>query len=360
VNADMGTLEGFPCPPAMEPVGQSPSGSHATRPGSARARAGTNIALVKYWGKRDPALNLPTTGSLALTLAGLETETTVTLDDALTADAFELGGAPQVAAPLERVRAFLDLVRDRAGRSERARVVSQNSFPTAAGLASSAAGFAALATAAAAAYGLKLEAAELSALARRGSGSAARSIVGGFVELTVGVRADGTDAVARELLPPAAWDVRLVIAVTSEAPKTILSRDGMVATAASSPLYGGWVASHAADLDAARTAVMSRDLAALGAVMERNCLGMHAAMIAARPPLLYWNEATIAAVRAVWRLREAGTPAWFTIDAGPQVKALCAAADAIAVEAALASTPGVRRVITAAPGPGARLLEDEP
>jgi diphosphomevalonate decarboxylase len=302
-------------------------------------------------------LNLPTTGSLALTLADLETETTVDLDAALAADAFELGGVVQHDAPLERVQAFLDLVRARAGVTTRARVVSRNSFPTAAGLASSASGFAALATAAAAAYGLALGAAELSALARRGSGSAARSIVGGFVELARGTRTDGTDAVARELLPPAAWAVTLVVAVTSESPKTVGSRNGMAATAASSPLYAAWVASHGVDLDAARAAVRRRDLAALGEVMERNCLGMHAAMMAARPPLLYWNEATLAAMRAVWRLREAGTSAWFTIDAGPQVKALCAAGDAALVGAALASVPGVRRIVTAAPGPGARLTD---
>jgi diphosphomevalonate decarboxylase len=321
----------------------------------ATARAGTNIALVKYWGKRDAALNLPRTGSLALTLAGLETVTTVELDPGLGDDAFGLDGEAQAGAPLARVRTLLDLVRARAGRHERARVISRNSFPTAAGLASSASGFAALARAACAAYGVELAPAELSALARRGSGSAARSVFGGFVEMAPGVRSDGRDAVAHQVLAPEAWAVRLVVAVTTEAQKAVGSREGMAATAASSPLHEAWVASHGVDLAAARAAVLGRDLPALGDVMERNCLGMHATMMSARPALLYWNGATLAAVRAVWALRDAGVGAWFTIDAGPHVKALCVEGDAPRVAAALAAAPGVLRVMVAAPGEGVRL-----
>src|SRR5690625_7492763 len=158
----------------------------------ATARAGANIALVKYWGKRDARLNLPAAGSLSITLADLQTHTTVTADTALARDEFVLDGVPQNAG---RVSEVLDLVRALAGRSERCRIESHNSFPTAAGLASSASGFAALVTAAAGSFGLTLPAARLSELARRGSGSAARSIFGGFVEMSAGEREDGSDAV---------------------------------------------------------------------------------------------------------------------------------------------------------------------
>jgi diphosphomevalonate decarboxylase len=320
------------------------------------ARAGTNIALVKYWGKRDPQLNLPRTGSLSLTLAGLETVTSVSVDPGLQQDHFELDGRIERGVPLGRVGRFLAVIRERAGATGLfARVVSRNSFPTAAGLASSASGFAALACAASAAYGLDLAAEEMSALARRGSGSAARSIFGGLVEMEAGARPDGTDAFAHQLVPPSSWPLRLVVAVTTEGAKDISSTLGMDATEATSPLFEAWVASHAIDLEEARLAAAGRDLEVLGAVMERNCLGMHACMMAARPPLLYWNEVTVAALREVWNLRAHGIPVWFTIDAGPHVKALCRPQEATAVKAALDAVPGVARTIVAAPGEGARL-----
>jgi diphosphomevalonate decarboxylase len=323
---------------------------------TAVARAGTNIALVKYWGKRDAQLNLPRTGSISLTLAGLETVTSVAVDPALQHDHFELDGHIERGVPLGRVGRFLGVVRERASLTGLfARVVSRNSFPTAAGLASSASGFAALACAAAAAYGLDLAPAELSALARRGSGSAARSVFGGLVEMEPGVSPDGADAFAHQLVPPAGWPLRLIVAVTTEAAKDVSSTVGMGTTEQTSPLYEAWVASHAVDLEEARLAVAGRDLEVLGAVMERNCLGMHACMMAARPPLLYWNEATVAAMRAVWNLRAREIPVWFTIDAGPHVKALCRPEAATAVKAALDAVPGVARTLVAASGEGVRL-----
>jgi len=188
-------------------------------PKSVTAHAGTNIALVKYWGKRDTALNLPAAGSLSLTLADLGSETTVRFaTDAADSDGRDrvlLSGKPADERFAGRVRKFLDLVRQRAGLELRAEVATENSVPTAAGLASSAAGFAALALAASRAAGLHLSSAELSELARRGSGSAARSIFGGFVEMSAGIRSDGGDAVAQPLLDPKAWDVRLCVAITA-------------------------------------------------------------------------------------------------------------------------------------------------
>jgi diphosphomevalonate decarboxylase len=328
--------------------------------GAVTAFAGTNIALVKYWGKRDAALNLPAAGSLSLTLDRLGTRTTVQFGDGAAAvDRVVLNGAPADDATAARVSAFLDRVRARAGSSARAFVTTENGVPTASGLASSASGFAALAVAATRAAGLALPAGELSVLARLGSGSAARSIFGGFVEMARGQRADGNDAAASPLAAGDGWDVRLVVAVTSAGPKSMGSTAAMEHTARTSPYYAAWLASVDHDLAAARAAVAARDLPALGAVAERSALRMHATAMAADPAVVYWNPATLAAMACVRALRDRGVPVFFTIDAGPHVKALCAAAHADAVAAALAAVPGVVKTLTAAPGPGARVVEED-
>jgi diphosphomevalonate decarboxylase len=337
--------------------------SSTNLPLSVTARAGINIALVKYWGKRDPDLNLPATGSLSLTLANLGSETTVRFaSDARSPegeDRISVDGAPAPARFAERVRRFLDLVRRAAHLDLPAEVATCNSVPTAAGLASSAAGFAALALAASRAAGMTLAPSELSALARRGSGSAARSIFGGFVEMAPGERSDGSDACARALLPADAWDVRLVVAITAEGPKAIGSSESMELTAKTSPYYPGWLQAVPQDLAAARAAVRAQDLTGLGRVAERNAMRMHACALAADPPILYWNAATLAAMETVRRLRASGSEAFFTIDAGPHVKVLCAACAAAVVESALAGTPGILRTLVLAPGPGAEILREE-
>ena len=319
---------------------------------TATARANTNIALIKYWGKRDEALNLPATGSISLTLDGLETRTEVTFGD-FPEDELSLDGRATSGKPRDRVSRILDLVRSRAGIKARARVVSANNFPTASGLASSASAFAALALAATRAAGMTLAPVELSELARRGSGSAARSVYGGFVEMHKGTRADGKDAIADHL---ADWDLRLVIGVAGEGMKSTLSTDGMRHTAETSPYYPAWLATHAADLDDARAAITARDLPRLGEVSERSCLKMHASALASKAGILYWSGATVDAFHRVRALRAEGVPVWFTNDAGPHVKALCSAADAPRVAEALGSVQGVTRVVSCAPGKGVELV----
>ncbi len=327
----------------------------------ATAIAGTNIALVKYWGKRDAALNLPAAGSLSLTLADLGSETTVRfapeVADPDGHDRVLFAGEPADARFAGRVQRFLDLVRDLAGIDLPAEVATRNTVPTAAGLASSAAGFAALALAASRAAGLVLPLPELSALARRGSGSAARSIFGGFVEMHAGARADGSDAVARQIADERFWDIRLGVAITAAGEKAIGSTAAMDATARTSPYYPAWLATGPADLEEARVAVRERDLMRLGTVAERSATRMHACALAAEPHILYWNPATLAAIATVKELRRGGTAVYFTVDAGPHVKVLCAAADVPRVEAALAATPGVMRFLALAPGPGAQLKD---
>jgi diphosphomevalonate decarboxylase len=321
------------------------------------AFAGTNIALVKYWGKRDKTLNLPAAGSLSLTLAELGSETRVRFfrERENTPDIVNLDGKPASEPFTRRVQTFLDLVRNRAGLHCSAEVDTHNSVPTAAGLASSAAGFAALALAASRAAGLHLSTDELSELARRGSGSAARSVIGGFAEMSAGTRPDGSDAIARPLLPPASWAVRLVIAITTSGAKSIGSTQAMDHTALTSPYYAPWIASVPRDLEEARAAIAHRDLDQLGRVAERSALRMHSSAMSADPPILYWNAGTLAAMNTVKELRANQVSAYFTIDAGPHVKVLCAANDAEHVASSLQNTPGVIKTFMASPGEGAQV-----
>lgn len=311
------------------------------------AKAHANIALAKYWGKADAVENLPAVPSLSLTLAALCTRTRVELDPALAADELELDGVNTVGRPLERVVALLNRVR--APDAPRARVSSTNDFPTAAGLASSASGFAALAVAANAAYGAGLGAEALSALARRSSASAARSLFGGFVALPAG------SSSAERVLDGAEFPVTMLIAVTRSGPKEVDSTAGMKHTLATSPYYPAWVA-HAPLLYAeVRRAVLARDLELLGAAVEQSALMMHASMLAARPALIYFTPATLAALETVRALRKSGTPAFYTMDAGPHVKVLTAPSEAAVVESALAGTPGVLRVLASGAGPDAAI-----
>jgi diphosphomevalonate decarboxylase len=317
----------------------------------ATVRARSNIALVKYWGKADPVLNTPAVGSISITLDGLWTDTSIHFDPTLAADRLILDGRER-KDQLARVSRCLDLVRHKAGTTLAAEVISANNFPTGAGLASSASGFAALVGAAAAALGQDWSARELSILARQGSGSAARSIFGGYVEMYRGTAADGSDSYAEPLASPHDWPLTVFVAITESAEKAVGSGTGMTLSAESSPYYPAWVDSHPADLGIARAAIAERDFATLADVSESSCLKMHAAAMSTAPPLLYWNGATVDCLNRIRELRAAGMPVFFTIDAGPQVKAICLPEAAADLRAALAGLRGVRELIETGLGPG--------
>jgi diphosphomevalonate decarboxylase len=320
----------------------------------ATAQAQPNIALVKYWGKRDAALNLPAAGSLSITLDALHTRTRVRFDDALDADDITLNGERD-AAQSRKISVFLDLFRARAGIVTRALVESGNDFPTGAGLASSASGFAALAVATDRSLGLDLDPRELSMLARRGSGSAARSILGGFVEMAPGTRDDGQDAFASPLLDASSWPLKVVVAITSRKKKAVDSRAGMETSQRTSPYYRDWIATVQGDLNAARSAVQTRDFEKLSVVSEASCLAMHAVMLATRPALIYWNGATLDCIQCIRALRLRGIGVFYTVDAGPQVKAVCLPDDAAGVAEALRDVAGVEDVLVSGLGEGARI-----
>lgn len=316
---------------------------------TATARAFPNIALVKYWGKRDEALNLPVAGSLSLTLDAFATTTTVDILPGAEADRFELNGHVVEGPALGRVTRFLDLVRERAGLTDHALVRSVNEAPTGAGLASSASGFAALALAASAAHGLDPEPRVLSALARRGSGSAARSIVPG-----VAIWHAGDDDATSFAEPVAAPDMRMVIVTIDERQKAVSSREAMRRTAATSPFYRAWIDCTRQALTDMVAACSAGDFTRIGEITESHALRMHAVISSTEPPIRYLAPGSIAVFDAVVALRERGIPAYGTADAGPNVCVLVQPEDADAVAEALT---GLGRVRVVGPGPGAELLD---
>lgn len=319
------------------------------------AVAHPNIALIKYWGKRDGEYNLPVTGSLSLTLDNLSTRTRVALDPDASDDRFFLNGEEDTLR-LPRVSETLERIRRHAGHHQHAVVRSQNDFPTAAGLASSASGFAALVTAACAAYGVRADMPLRGQWARRGSGSAARSLFGGFVRMDRGTAPDGSDAVARQIATPDHWPLRVVVAITSTRQKAAGSTEGMRSSAATSPYFQAWMSDNESLLDPAQAAVEARDFDALAELSEQSCLRMHAVMMSGVPGLLYWRGATVNCLQLIRNLRrEDHVPVFFTVDAGPQVKAICLPEAASQVATALAAVPGVVEVMEAGLGEGARL-----
>jgi len=313
-------------------------------------KASANVALVKYWGKAEGEDNQPATGSLSIGLDDLQTRTTVAaIDDPR--DRVRIDGQPGGAA-VDRVHRFLDLARERLATKQCFEVDSENNFPSAAGLASSASGFAALALGIDRVLGAGLTHTELSRLARQGSGSAARSVYGGFVEMVM-----GTDVCARQLAEAAWWPLGVVIAITSENEKAVGSSEAMRRTAATSPYYSAWLSSHENDMNDAREAVATRDFARLAEVSERSCLKMHAVIMSSVPPIIYWNAATVAVIQRVRELRATGVAAFFSMDAGAQVKVVCMPDQTDRVQRELEAIEGVCRTIVTRVG-GAPCVEE--
>jgi diphosphomevalonate decarboxylase len=316
------------------------------------AKAQPNIALIKYWGKRDTSRNLPAVGSISITLADLYTTMSVDFDTSLGSDVLVVNGADN-SSMLPRVSRCLSSVV--GAERTHARIESEGNFPIAAGLASSASAFAALVVAADAAAGREYTRAQLASLAGQASGSAARSLLGGFAEL----KNAGDDIVVSELCGPDDWPLRVVVAVTATGPKPVGSTEAMEVSRNTSPFYDRWIEQQDADLVEARAAIAGRDFARLASVAEHNCLKMHSVMWGSRPPMIYWNSTTLACMQTIRELQSAGVAVFFTIDAGPQVKAICEPAATAAVQQALAGTPGVEQVLVSGLGQGAVQINDD-
>ncbi|MFC2663296.1 MAG: diphosphomevalonate decarboxylase [Scardovia wiggsiae] len=334
----------------------------------AAARAHANIALIKYWGKRDASLILPTSESLSLTLDPLYTDTAVSFIDGAE-DQFILDGAEQGGTPLERVRAFIGLFRQYMSKhkaentssigisgedctslyTRTVRVESHNHVPTAAGMASSASAFAALAWALRDLYGLHgISDRQLSTFARRGSGSALRSIFGGFVKWKYGTGDNDSYAIQ---VDDAQWDVGAVIIALSTKQKKTGSRSGMAHTVNTSAFYPLWREASEADLKLVEEGIRKRDINEIGKAMEANVMKFHAVMFAADPPLTYMTAESWKVIEHIWSLREQGIPCYFTMDAGPNVTVLCPRSYMDRIAADMRSAFPQAAVIPAASGP---------
>jgi diphosphomevalonate decarboxylase len=320
---------------------------------TATAIANPNIAFIKYWGNCQSDVRIPVNGSISMNLGGLETHTTVTFDAFMDADNLTLNSKPAGGTALGRVSQFLNRVRQMAGIHHFARVESENNFPMGAGIASSASAFAALALAASKAAGLSLDEAGLSRLARTGSGSACRSVPTGFVEWL----ADGCDpdSGAVSIAPPTHWDLVDCVAIISREHKPTGSTEGH-ALAYTSPLQIARVDGAPQRLDQCRQAILGCDFAAFAEVTELDSNMMHAVMMTSTPQLIYWQPATIAVMQAIQNWRQEGLAVCYTIDAGPNVHAICEVAVQEQVEARLLQIAGVKNVLTAFPGGPARLI----
>ncbi len=295
-------------------------------------RASVNIALCKYWGKRNEELNLPVTSSLSIGLPGLGAQTKVR---SAARDVFFVNGTRMDSAANAAVRVF-DFIR--LFTEAPMEVKTESTVPLAAGLASSASGFAALTKALNDGFGWNLSGRDLSILARLGSGSASRSVFDGFVQWHVGSRGDGMDSFAEPL--EAVWpDLRMGLLVLSDKAKKIGSREAMKRTVETSKLYQQWPARVEEDLAGLQEAISQRNLTQLGRHAEQNALGMHATMLESWPPVIYWLPESVEAIHRVHALRESGVPVYFTMDAGPNVKLMFTAAEEVAVQS---SFPKVR------------------
>jgi diphosphomevalonate decarboxylase len=320
---------------------------------TATAVACPNIAFIKYWGNRDNALRLPENGSISMNLEELVTRTRVTFDPALTSDIFDLNGVRQSGTSLQRVTSHLNIIRGLRGIATRAHILSENNYPSDAGIASSAAAFAALTLAAITALGLEMNERDLSRLARRGSGSACRSIPSGFVEWYRG--SSDVDSFAVSIAKPNHWDLVDCIAVIENAHKKTGSSEGHK-LASSSPFQSVRVADADRRVDRCREALLARDFATLADIIEMDSNMMHAVMMTSNPPLLYWEPETIEIMKAVQSWRKTGIQAAYTIDAGPNVHILCESSFLENIKHRLTTIPGVKEVLIAHPGGAAKII----
>ncbi|MBS3051409.1 MAG: diphosphomevalonate decarboxylase [Candidatus Aenigmarchaeota archaeon] len=324
----------------------------------ATATANANIALVKYWGKRSSDPILPQNGSISMTCEGMATKTTVEFSEQYAEHTVTINDE-EFKKDEKDIHGHIDRVCKLAGIKQHARVVSESNFPVAAGLASSASGFSALTMAACQAAGLKLSPRELSILTRQGSGSACRSVFGGFVEWHRGQRDDGSDSYAEEIVGKEYWpEFRMIATIVESKKKPVSSRGGMAQTVATCPYYKDWLATVDGDLKVMKEAIEERDFEKVGSVAEFNALKMHATMITTKPSIIYWIPATMEIIHAVRQMREEGIQAYFTMDAGPNVKVLCQEQDVKEISMRLAELEGVTNTILCKPGDGAKIVTE--
>jgi diphosphomevalonate decarboxylase len=321
----------------------------------ATASANANIAFIKYWGNRDAVRRVPLNDSVSMNLDHATTTTSVEFDPALSEDQVAVNGGEAKSAARERVVAHLHRVRGLAKIDTKARVESRNTFPTGAGIASSASAFAALSLAATRAAGLELSERELSKLARLASGSACRSIPAGFVEWITS--SDPNNSYAVSIAPPDHWDLRDVIAVVSAEEKEVGSTEGHAA-ALSSPFLPERLNALPVRLHRVRHAILARDLTLLGPAIEEDAIELHFIAMTSHPPIFYWSPGMVRVIQSMQRWRAEGLAVYFTLDAGPNIHLICEGKDADRVAALAREIPDVREVIVNAPGGAAKIVDE--
>jgi diphosphomevalonate decarboxylase len=323
--------------------------------GTATAQANPNIAFIKYWGNRDSTLRIPMNGSISMNLNGLFTRTTVSFQPSLPYDELIINGHEVAGLGRERVSYILDLIRDIANTRDRAEIMTENNFPSGAGIASSASAFAALALAGTKAAGLNLSEKDLSRLARRGSGSAARSIPGGFVEWQVSEGEE--DCFAFSIAEPDHWKLVDCVAIVSTAHKKTGSTEGH-SIAPTSPLQAARVADAPRRLEICRKAILDCDFDSFASIVELDSDMMHSVMMTSTPALHYWKPASLDVMMKVRAWRAEGIPACYTVDAGPNVHVICLETEAQIVEKRLREISGVENVLVARAGGPATIVKN--
>ena len=322
----------------------------------ATAKAHTNIALVKYWGKKDQELIIPQTDSLSLTLNEFYTTTTVNFDNHLTSDLVAIDQQTLSKKEAKKVVHVLDIVRQLSGIKAFARVESINHVPTAAGLASSASAFAALAGAASTAAGLNLSSRDLSRIARRGSGSATRSIYGGLVEWQT--ETDDASSFAQPVLENVDFPIEMLAVLVDTKRKKVSSRSGMQSSVETSPYYDAWRQVVANDMVAIKKAIKAKDIDQIGHIAEENALRMHALTFSADPGFTYFNGETLTIIKAVEDLRNQGINCYYTMDAGPNVKVIYDRENRSKIVEKLSNIVGPERLVVSQPGPGIKIWNE--
>lgn len=320
----------------------------------ATAIAPSNVAFIKYWGKKDVTLRLPENGSLSMNLSGLTSTTTVEFHADYWEDFIEINGVREENKG-SRVVLHLDRVRESAGIKEKAKVVSVNNFPSDTGLSSSASGFAALTVAAAAAAGSTFTEKDLSILARQGSGSACRSIPDGFVEWLDGVTSETSYGVS--LHPSNWWDIADVVAVVNEGKKSVSTTKGMEFVT-TSPFFPVRLARIKEKLMKVKELLAQKRFVPFGELIEAEALEMHAVMLTSTPSLMYWTPGTLRVMKSVKKWRDEGMPVYFTMNTGQDIHILCESKTVDELKSKLADADGVRDIIVNKPARGAHLIQD--
>lgn len=325
----------------------------------ATAIAPSNIAFTKYWGRKDEILRLPENGSVSMCLSNLLTITTVEFSLAYKQDEISINGegppAGGEAEETDRVIKHLDRVRKIANTDLKAKMVSENNFPSGTGLSSSASGFAAFSLAASKAAGLDLLEKELSILARQGAGSACRSIPSGFVEWLDGDSSETSYAV--QIFPPDHWAIADVVAVVSEGKKEVPTSAGHT-QAQSSPFMQLRLSRMKEKNELVKKLIKEKNFKEFGELTEAEALELHAIMLTQRPHLIYWTTGTLEIMKLTSHWRTGGLPVYFTINTGQDIHLICEAENIKKVQAKLKELDFVKEIIVNIPGEGARLSQN--